>query len=65
MSSMVESTMLYGAEIWGCNRGLEKIEQVEMWALRLFFDVGTFHLKVSLLVEMGTYWSSGWQGCDV
>ena len=32
MSSLVESTMLYGAEIWGCNRDLEKIEQVQMRA---------------------------------
>ena len=53
MSSLVESTMLYGAEIWGCNRDLEKMEQVQMRALRLFFGVGTLHLKVSLLAEMG------------
>ena len=53
MSSLVESTMLYGAEIWGCNRDLEKIEQVQMRALRLFFGVGTLHPKVSLLAEMG------------
>ena len=53
MSSLVESTMLYGAEIWGCNRDLEKIKQVQMRALRLFFGVGTLHPKVSLLAEMG------------
>ena len=53
MSSLVESTMLYGAEIWGCNRDLEKIEQVQMRALRLFFGTGTLHLKVSILTEMG------------
>ena len=53
MSSLVESTMLYGAEIWGCNRYLEKIEQVQMRALRLFFGIGTLHPKVSLLAEMG------------
>ena len=52
MSSLVEPTMLYGAEIWGCNRDLEKIEQVQMRALRLFFGVGTLHPKVSLLAEM-------------
>ena len=45
--------MLYGAEIWGCNRDLEKIEQVQMRALRLFFGVGTLHPKVSLLAEIG------------
>ena len=32
MASLVESTMLYGSEIWGCNRGLEKIEQGQMRA---------------------------------
>ena len=53
MSSLVESTMLYGAEIWGCNRDLEKIEQVQMRALRLLFGIGTLHPKVSLLAEMG------------
>ena len=44
--------MLYGSEIWGCNWDLEKIEQVQMRALRLFFDVETLHPKVSLLAEM-------------
>ena len=46
MASLVESTMLYGSEIWACNPDLEKIEQVQMRALRLFFGVGTFHPKV-------------------
>ena len=32
---------------------MEKIEQVQMRALRLFFGVGTLHPKVSLLAEMG------------
>ena len=52
MASLVEMTMLYGSEIWGCNWDLEKIEQVQMRALRLFFDVETLHPKVSLLAEM-------------
>ena len=53
MASLVESTMLYGSEIWGCNQDLEKIDQVQLRALRLFFGVGTLHPKVSLLAEMG------------
>ena len=53
MASLVESTMLYGSEIWGCNRDLEKIEQVQRRALRLFFGMGILHPKVSLLAEMG------------
>ena len=53
MSSLVECTMLYGAEIWGCNRNLEGVEQTQLRALRMFFGVGTLHPKVSLLAEMG------------
>ena len=32
MSALVDSVMLYGVEIWGCTRGLEAIEQVQMRA---------------------------------
>ena len=52
-SSLVETTMLYGSEIRGCNRDLEQTEKVQMRALRLFFGVGTLHPKVSLLAEVG------------
>ena len=45
--------MLYESEIWGCNWDLEKIEQVQMRALKLFFGVGSLHSNVSPLVEMG------------
>ena len=45
--------MLYGAEIWGCNRNLEGVEQTQLRDLRMFFGVGTLHPKVSLLAEMG------------
>ena len=53
MTSLMDSTMLYGSEIWGCNQDLEKIEQIQMRVLRLFFGVGTLHPKVLLLAEMG------------
>ena len=53
MASLVETTMLYGSEIWGCNWDLEQIEKVQVRALRLFFGVRTFHPKVSLLAEVG------------
>ena len=29
MISLLESTMLYGAEIWGCNRNLEGFEHAD------------------------------------
>ena len=53
MTSLVESTMLYGAEIWGSNRNMEGVEQTQLRALRMFFGVGTLHPKASLLAEMG------------
>ena len=53
MTSLVESTMLYGAKIWGCNRNMEGVEQIQLRALRMFFGVGTLHPKASLLAEMG------------
>ena len=40
MSSIVESTMMYGAEVWGCNRNVETLQQVQLKAARLFFGVG-------------------------
>ena len=47
--------MLYGVWRFGGVIGIcmEKIELVQMWALRLFFGVGSLHPKVSLLTEMG------------
>ena len=53
MTSLVESTMLYDAEIWGCNRNLEGVEQTQLRALRMFFGIETLHPKVSFLAEMG------------
>ena len=55
MTSLVESTMLYSAKIWGCNRNLEQvaIEHTKLRALRMSFGVRTLHPKASLLAEMG------------
>ena len=44
--------MMYGAEVWGCSRHLESIEQVQLRALRMFFGVGTLHPKASLLLKI-------------
>ena len=41
---------MYRAEIWGCGRHLELIEQVQLCALRMFFGVGTLHPKPSCIV---------------
>ena len=52
MSALVDLTMLYGVEIWGCMRRLEAIEQVQLRAFRMFFGVGMLHPKGSLTMEM-------------
>ena len=54
MESLVESVMMYEAEIWGCSRHLVSIEQVQLCALRIFFGVGTLHPKASLLLEINS-----------
>ena len=54
MESLVESTMMYGAEVWGCSRHLVPIEQVQLRAPRMFFGVGTLHPKASLLLEINS-----------
>ena len=45
MTSFVETSMLYGAEIWGCFWSLEALEQAQLRALCMFFGVGTLHLE--------------------
>ena len=52
MGSLVESTLMYGTEIWGCSTHLEAIEKVQLRALRMFFGVGTLCPKTSLWFEM-------------
>ena len=53
MSLLVESTMVYGVEVWECNRNVETLQQVQLKAAHLFFVVGTRHPRVSLLWELG------------
>ena len=52
ISALVDSTILYGVEIWGCMRSLETIEQVQLRAFCMFFWVDTLHSKASLTMEM-------------
>ena len=54
-NALVDSTMLYGVEIWGCRRSLETIEQVQLCAFRMLFGVSTLHPKASLMIWR---WSS-------
>ena len=52
METLVESVLLYGAEVWGCGRQLEQVEQVQLRAARILLGVGRLHPKVALLFEM-------------
>ena len=52
METLVETVLLYDAEVWGGSRILESVEQVQMLAGRLFLGVGRIHPRVSLQFEM-------------
>ena len=49
---LVESVLLYGAEVWGCGGQLRPVENVQMRAARIFLGVGRLHPLVSLQFEM-------------
>ena len=52
MEILVESVLLYGAEVWGCGGQLRPAENVQMRAARIFLGVGRLHPLVSLQFEM-------------
>ena len=68
MQSLVNSVLLYGAEIWGCHQKLDGLNQLQLQgsnyssykALRIFFGVSVRHSKVSLMVEADAF--SQWTG---
>ena len=35
MQSLVESVLLYGAEIWGCHQKLDRLKQLQLRALKI------------------------------
>ena len=51
LQSLVESVLLYGAEVWGCHHKLEGLSRIQLRAMRIFFGVGLCHPKGSLLME--------------
>ena len=53
MTSLVDSTMLYGAEVWGCCWSVQSVQQVQLKAAHLFCGVGTLHPQTSLLLKLG------------
>ena len=50
--ALVESVLLYGAEVWGCGRHATLVEQIQLRAARIFLGVGRLHPKVALQFEM-------------
>ena len=52
VGALVESVLLYGAEVWGCGRQALLVEQVQLRAARIFLGVGRLLPKVALQFEM-------------
>ncbi len=52
MEALVETVLLYGAEVWGGSRILESVEQVQMRVAQIFLGVGRLHPRESLQFEM-------------
>ena len=52
LEMLVDSVLLYGAEVWGSCRQLAPIERIQLRAARIFLGVGRLHPKVSLQFEL-------------
>ena len=55
LEMLVESVVMYGAEVWGCCRQLGEVEQVQLRAMRIFLGVGRLHPKVLILWKWRCY----------
>ena len=53
LETLAGSVLMYGAEVWGCCRQLDGIEQIQLQACRIFLGVGRLHPKTSLQMEIG------------
>ena len=58
---LVDSVLLYGAEMWGSCGQLAPIEKIQLRAARIFLGVGRLHPKVSLQFDLNTL-SLKWEG---
>ena len=50
--ALVESVLLYEAEVWVCGRDATLVEQIQLRAARTFREVGRLHPKVALQFKM-------------
>ena len=51
LKMLVELVLLYGVEARGCGRQLDAVENVQMWAARIYLGVGRRHSLISLQFE--------------
>ena len=63
MGSLVESTLMYGAEIWGCSRHLEAIEKVQRVPSICFLELAHFTPRLSYGLRCRCYHWCGRQRC--
>ena len=54
LEMLVDSVLLYGAEVWGSCRKLAPMEKIQLRAARIFLGVGRLHPKISLQFELNT-----------
>jgi len=52
VGALVESVLLYGAEVWVCGSHATLVEQIQLRAAMIFLGVGRLHPKVALQFEM-------------
>ena len=52
MGMLVDSVLLYGAEVWGCCRQIQAVEQVQLKGFRVFLGANRLHPRTSLEMEM-------------
>ena len=52
MAAMVDTVVMYGAEVWGCLGKLQIIEQLQMRGFRMFLGVSRYHPRTALGMEM-------------
>ena len=52
LEAVVESVLLYGAEVWECCKRTDALEQVQLRAARILLGVGRRHPRVALQYEM-------------
>ena len=53
LEMLVESVLLYGAEVWGCGGQLRPVGKIQLLAARIVLGAGRLHPSVFLQFEMG------------